>query len=40
MLIALFKLRNLRRAPADLGRLRYDGPAAVRLLLDFQEGTA
>jgi cytochrome P450 len=40
MLIALFKLRNLRRAPADLGRLRYEGPAAVRLLLDFQEGTA
>jgi cytochrome P450 len=36
MLIALFRLRGLRRAPGPLGKLGYAGPAIVRLLLDFQ----
>lgn len=36
MLIALFKLPGLRRAPGELGEPRYEGPAIVRLQLDFQ----
>jgi cytochrome P450 len=36
MLIALFKLRGLRRAAGALGRPQYDGPAIVRLLLEFE----
>ena len=35
MLLALLKLRNLRRAPGEAGKLRFDGPAVDRLLLDF-----
>jgi cytochrome P450 len=35
MLLALLKLRNLRRAPGEAGKLRFDGPAVDRLLLEF-----
>jgi cytochrome P450 len=38
MLTALLRLRGLRRAPGDLGKPQYDGPAIERLLLDFQGG--
>jgi cytochrome P450 len=36
MLAALLRLRDLRPAPGELGKLHYDGPAIDRLLLDFQ----
>ena len=35
MLLALLKLPNLRRAAGEAGRIRYDGPAVDRLLLEF-----
>jgi cytochrome P450 len=35
MLLALLKLRNLRRASGDAGTPRFDGPAVDRLLLEF-----